>query len=65
MPTVKDLIKKEKEKAENKVHELEQLLNKVSEGEIINEFSPKSCPNCGTKNYHYYPDRNIWCCANC
>jgi len=23
------------------------------------------CPNCQTRNDHYYPDRGVWCCAFC
>jgi lipopolysaccharide biosynthesis regulator YciM len=25
----------------------------------------KTCPNCKTKNYHYYTKTNSWCCAFC
>ncbi len=32
---------------------------------IVSGSSLKTCPNCKTKNYHYYPKNNSWCCAFC
>lgn len=32
---------------------------------IPDEPATKICPECKTKNYHYYAKSNTWCCAFC
>ena len=63
--SVKTEILKEKNKAANKVAEMDILLKKIESGEIKDESSIKKCPHCGTRNYHYYAKSNSWCCAFC
>ena len=58
--TTKQAIKKEIIKRENEIKYLKSTLET-----IIDEPDQKSCPNCETKNYHYYPEHNSWCCVYC
>lgn len=53
--TVEELIKLEIKKTEEELERLKLLLPNVSGSAI------KECPNCKTKNYHYYPKTNTWC----
>tara|TARA_R110000850_G_C9648591_1_gene434123 strand:- start:305 stop:481 length:177 start_codon:yes stop_codon:yes gene_type:complete len=57
--TVADLLKIEIEKTQKELDELKLLLPNVSGSAL------KTCPNCKTKNYHYYAKTNSWCCAFC
>ena len=40
-------------------------LEKVEKGLIPNSSTIRVCPDCGTRNLHYYVDTNNWCCACC
>lgn len=48
-----------------KVTHLINLSMRIFNKKMEDEESPKECPKCKTKNYHYYPDKDVWCCANC
>ena len=63
--SVKTEILREKERAEMKIIEMNNLLEKIKTGEIKDEPSIKKCPTCGTVNYHYNAKTNSWCCAFC
>jgi hypothetical protein len=65
MPDVKSLIEKEIEKHAKQVGILSSRLMDVESGKIDNLQSPRVCSICKTINYHYYPDKDIWCCAFC
>lgn len=57
--TKAELIKIEIEKTKNQLEKLQSLL-KNAKGDAI-----EICPRCKTKNYHYYPQTDYWCCAFC
>jgi len=57
--TIADLLKIEIEKTQKELDRLKLLLPNVSGSAL------KNCPDCKTKNYHYYPKTNSWCCAFC
>lgn len=58
---IEELIKQEIEKTQKKIEKLKVELEKCDK----EARSPKECPLCKTKNYHYYPQINTWCCACC
>lgn len=57
--TKKQLIEQEIVKVEKELERLKLLLHSVSGSAL------EICPNCETKNYHYYPKTNNMCCAFC
>lgn len=57
--TKKEKVEQEIVKVEKELERLKLLLHNVSGSAL------EVCPNCKTKNYHYYAKTNSWCCAFC
>ncbi len=60
MANVRYLIKQEIQTKEFEIGQLKERLDNIP-----NEFSPKTCNNCKTKNLHYNPMNNNWVCEFC
>jgi hypothetical protein len=55
-----EAIDKEMKFLHTKINELREIKCKIPDEPIL-----KQCPRCKTLNYHYYADKNNWCCAFC
>lgn len=55
------------EAIDNEIKKLREKIEKLYQirYNIIDEPKLKKCPRCNTLNYHYYADKNNWCCAFC
>jgi len=59
MKTVKDKIQQAIDKHFEEIAKLQAITKDLDEPAF------KVCPECNTKNYHYYADTDCWCCAFC
>lgn len=61
--TVQEAIQKEFNKTKIELERLQGLLDEMKESGYMEAV--QECPECKTKNFHYYPSSNSWCCAFC
>jgi hypothetical protein len=62
---IKQLIEIKIKYLKDQIEVLERNLEKIDLGMIPNDNTIRTCPDCGTKNLHYYVETNNWCCACC
>lgn len=62
---IKQLIEIKITYLKSELEKLEKNLEKVEQGVIPNDHTIRNCPECQTKNLHYYVETNNWCCACC